>query len=369
MKISCTKEALLHAVQTVQKAVASKNTLPILTGIYLSAANGKLEMQATDYEVAISCTIAAEIEEPGTVVVSGRYFQEVVRKLPGTTVAIHALPTEKTIQITSNSAQFNLLNFPPEEFPVISRIAGERVFTIKDNVLRDLIKKTVFACSTDESRPIFTGGLLEVSGTDVQMVATNTHRLSLKKDHVEQAYENIKMIVPSKILAELARLLVSEHPLDVEISLNKNQVSFSYEEVYIRSRIIEGQFPDYHRVIPESFATIIELPTDSFLDAVERVSLLARDGEYNVIKLSFANNIVTITSNNPDIGKASETVTAMMDGNELEIAFNAKYVTDILKNIESEKLVFSLNTPLSPACIRPIDDTGYTYIITPVRTS
>jgi len=370
MKISCTKELLSHAVQIVQKAVATKAQLPILTGIYLSASGNTLELQATDYEIGVSCKIQAVVEEPGAVVLSGRYFQEMVRKLPGETVEISSSKEDRTIKITANFAQFNLLSLPAEEFPVLKPLSGDTVFTIKDNTLKELIKKTVFACATDESRPIFTGGLLEVNKQDVSMVATNTHRLALKKDIIEDKFENsIKMIIPAKILNELARVMVSDVPSDVTISCHSNQIAFAFDDVYIISRLIEGQFPDYNRVIPPNFATNVTINTDYFLDAVERVSLLARDGEYNVIKLAFANDSVIITSNNPDVGKAQETVPAKIEGNELDIAFNAKYVTDILKNINSEQLVFALNTPLSPASIKPIDDENYTYIITPVRTN
>lgn len=370
MKFSCTKESLNHAVQTVQKAVASKTPMPILTGIYLTAADNRLELQATDYEIGISCTIDAIVEEPGTAVLSGRYFQEMVRRLPGETIQIASTQEDRTIRITSNLAQFNLLSLPAEEFPVLKQPTSETIWTVKDNVLRELIKKTTFACSTDESRPIFTGALLEINQRDLTMVATNTHRLSLKRDKSDVASaEPGKMIIPAKILNELARIMVSDIPMDVNMYFLRNQIAFSFENVYIISRLIEGQFPDYNRVIPPSFATSVTLDTDAFFGAVERVSLLAREGDYNVIKLAFKDNTVIITSNNPDIGMACETVPAAINGNELEIAFNAKYVTDILKNIDSEQIVFSLNTPLSPASVRPVDDETYNYIITPVRTN
>ncbi|MCE5285255.1 MAG: DNA polymerase III subunit beta [Pelosinus sp.] len=375
MKISCAKDQLAIAVQTVQKAIASKNTMPILTGIYLTASNGKLELQANDYEIGISCIIHAEITEPGTVILSGRYFQELVRKLPGDTVEISTDNVDKTIQINSNSAQFNLLSLPVEEFPVLKPLPSSNKLVLKDNVLKELIKRTVFACATDEARPIFTGCYLTTDGFKISMVATNTHRLALKVDQLDNfgqdaaTEENIHMIIPAKILAELARLLTSETPVDVTISWHKNQVSFQFDNVYIISRLIEGQYPDYNKVIPPSFVTTVKIDTSSFFDAVERISLLARDGDYNVIKIFFKNDNVVITSNNPDIGKAYETVAASITGNELEIAFNAKYITDILKNISSNQLLFSLNTPLSPACVQPIDDSSYTYIITPVRTA
>lgn len=369
MKIYCNKDLLNSAVQTVQKAVATKPQLQILTGIYLSAHNDKLELHATDYEVGIKCTIDAKVEQPGTIVLSGRYFQEMVRKLPGDTVEISSSTEDHTIKIISNSAQFNLLSLPPEEFPVLKQLTSDDFMIVRDNVLKELIKKTVFACATDEARPIFTGGLLEFKGNEIIMVATNTHRLALKKDQNEQFTDDIQMIVPAKILSELSRIMTSEIPVDVKIYRLKNQVAFEFENVYIISRLIEGQFPDYNKVIPPSFATNVKINTKQFLAAVERVSLFAREGDYNVIKLAFKNNSITITSNNPDIGKACEVVEAAIDGNELEIAFNVKYIADILKNIDSEQLYFSLNTPLSPACIKPIDDKNYIYIVTPVRTS
>lgn len=374
MKITCSKDRLNHAVQTVQKAVAAKATLPILSGIYLSAENNKLELQATDYELGICCTIDAHVDIPGKIVISGRYFQELVKRLPGDTVEIASSTEDRTIKIMAGTSQFNLLSLPADEFPVLKSLFdkqnGTSNLTIKDNVLRDLIKRTVFACATEESRPIFTGALLELTENDVRMVATNTHRLALKKSITEQttSNSNLKIIVPSKILNELARLLNSELPVDVNICWEKNKVAFRFENVYLESRLIEGQYPDYNRVIPPEFGTTATINTALFIDAVERVSLMAKDGEYNVIKFQFNTSEVSITSNNPDIGKAYETIPVSTEGTDITIAFNAKYVTDILKNIGSPELLFSLNTPLSPASIRPVNDENYTYIITPVRT-
>ncbi|MDR3588727.1 MAG: DNA polymerase III subunit beta [Negativicutes bacterium] len=369
MKLSCQKDQLQHAVQTVQKAIATKTPLPILTGIYFEARENELQLQATDYEIGISCTISAAVEEPGAVVLSGKYFQEMVRRLPGETVNISSSQEDRTIKITSNNAQFNLLSLPPEEFPVLKPVSSENILLVKDTVLRELIKKTVFACASDEARPIFTGGLLEVEDAEIRMVATNTHRLALKREKLDESKNNVKMIIPSKILNELARLLGNEDPQDVTLSWQKNQVGIAYDNVFINSRLIEGQFPDYKKVIPPTYSTTIKINTDQFLDAVERVSLLAREGEYNVVKFSFQKDSVIITSNNPDVGKAYETVPAEKNGNDVEIAFNAKYVSDILKNIDSQELLFSLNTSLSPAHLKPWDDDNYTYIITPVRTN
>ena len=369
MKFSCSKDQLVHAVQVVQKAVSNKPQMPILSGIYINAQPDCFEIQATDYEIGISCKIEGLVTEPGAIVLSGRYFQEVVKRLPGDNIEIYTNKEDNTVKLISLSAQFNLLSLPADEFPVLYPLIGETNFTIRDNILRDLIKKTVFAASNDEARPVFTGALLEVVDSEVLMVATNTHRLALKKENLDNITNNIKVIIPSKILNELARIMVSEIPSPIKITCHHNQISFSFDNIYIISRIIEGQFPDYQRVIPPNFATTVAIKTADFSSAVERVSLISRDGDYNVVKLAFRNNEILITSNNPEVGKAEEAIAANIEGNELEIAFNAKYIVDILKNIDDEKIFFTLNTPLSPASIKPENDENYNYIITPVRSN
>lgn len=370
MKISCSKQQLTHAVQSVQKAIATKSQLSILTGIYISASEGKLELQATDYELGISCTIDAEVIRPGKIVLSGKYFQDLVRKLPGNTVELETSTEDRTIRITSNKSQYNLLHLPPEEFPVLRHVKNDFPLIIKDSILKEIINKTVFACSNDEARPIFTGALLIIENGSICMVATNTHRMAYKKDVIENGNNNLKMIIPAKILTELARLIsLKEESRDIKIYNLKSQVAFVFDDLYIISRTIEGQFPDYNRVIPTEFATNVTIKTADFQDAVERVALVSSAGDYNVIKLDFQEDSSVITSNNPDVGKAMETVATKHQGKTLEIAFNAKYITDILKNIETPEFVFSLNLPLSPACIKPVDMDDYTYVITPVRTS
>lgn len=369
MKFSCSKEDLVRAVQIVQKGVSSKPQMPILSGIYLKAENNVLELQATDYELGVSCKIKANIDEPGIVVLSGRYFQEVVRRLPGDTVNIFNDQTEHTVKIVSNMAKFNLINLPSAEFPVLRPLEGTTSLMIRDNIFRDLIKKTVFACSTDEAKPIFTGALLEISDSNVTMVATNTHRLAIKREILDDIAGNIKIIIPAKILNELAKIITDDVPNDINITCTNNQICFSFDDIFIISRLIEGQFPNYDRVIPKEFATNIIVNTSEFTEAVERVSLISRSGEYNVIKLSFKDNCVMINSNNPEIGKAEESVDVAISGNGVDIAFNCKYVIDILKNLGSERFYFSLNTPLSAANISPMDDDSFNYIITPVRTS
>ena len=369
MKISCPKNELVNALSIVSKAVATKPQTPILSCIYLRAENGILEIQATNYEIGLVTKIPAEIEEPGQIAITGRYFQEVVRKLPGDNVSISFNREEKIVHIQSNQANFTLLSMNAAEFPTIKEMEGNLQFKIKDNILRSLVKKTVFACSNDESRPVFTGCYMEVADTRFTMAATNTHRLAVKYETFDDSIGNIKVIVPSRILQELLHNMTSEIPTDVTVTCTYNQISFAFENLYMTSRLIEGAFPDYHRVIPPEFATVVKLATAEFSSAVDRVSLISRSGDYNIIKLEFANNQVHISSTNPDIGNAEEYIPAEIEGPELTIAFNAQYIMDVLKNVDSEDCQIKLNQPLSPAAIREADDENYTYIVTPVRTA
>lgn len=368
MEIICNRNLLHQAVQTVQKAVSSKAQLSVLSGIYLSAENGQLELQATDYELGISCTIEAEVRIPGKVVIAARYFQELVRKLSGDTIHIEMSAAERSVQITAGSSTFNLLCMPVDEFPVLKHLTSDQPIRMKTEVLRELVQKTIFACSNDEARPIFTGALLLIEDGTVTMVATNTHRMAYKKD-VAQSGHSLRMIIPAKMLGELARIMPTEENDEVIVYNLKSQVAFVFGHVYFLSRIIEGQFPDFKRVIPPQFNTKVQLKTGDFLEAVERVSLLSSSGDYNIIRIEVGNDSLLVRSNNPDVGKAIEKITAQVEGDQFEIAFNARYITDVLKHMDDPECLFELTAPLNPAAIKPLNDPDYIYIITPVRTA
>ncbi len=369
MKIRCEKDQLLTAVQIVQKATAAKTTLPILTGIFLSAADGLLELQATDYEVGISMTIPAEIIEPGKAVLSGKFFPEIIRKISGKSIEIFSVAQSSMITVSSEKTEFKILSFPADEFPTIKKFESNNSITISDELLKDLIRKTVFACSTDESRPLFTGALAEVSDTEITMVATNTHRLALKRKMLSGSTSALKMIIPGKLLNELVKIINFDVPTDVSIFWLKNQVAFSFANIYVMSRVIEGQFPDYKKVIPTDFSSYCTVTANALFEAVERVSLLAKDGEYNIIRIKFNENTIELAGNNPDAGSATEMIDVIPEGERMEIAFNAKYLLDVLRIAGNGNVKFYLKSALSPVMIKLMDDNEYTYILTPIRTN
>lgn len=366
MNFTCKTTSLNKAIQTVQRAISSKPSTPIFSGIHLIADENTLEIQAMDINMAIACNIEAEVQEKGEIVVSAKHFSELMRKLPGETVTIMKNTEEKTINVQSDKSDFQLLLMNEDDYPKFPEFNGDKQIVLEDEKIKELIKKTIFACSTDEARPLFTGILVEIQDEKITFVGTNTHRLSIKT--MEQAgSEAMSMIIPSRVLSEIARNLTSELPQEVKLSLLNNQIMVQIDKVVIVSRLIEGKFPDYRRVIPPAFNIKTMFNVKELAGAVERVSLFSSDGDYSIIKVSVDNNEIVVSSSSPDVGKGREVIECQTQGEGLNVAFNSKYIIDILKNLNDEQATMELNTSLSPVCIKPITESNYIYIVTPVR--
>ena len=379
MNISLAKNDLISALQIVSKGLSTKPQTPILSGIYMTAKEGQLELQTTNYELGFILTIPAEIHITGTAVLPGKYLTEFARKLPAEEVSIDTDSSDGLAVIQSGAARFTLRTMEISDFPVLHRMDGTLHFTIKDRTLARLVKKSAFACLREEQRdrrPIFTGCQLEVEGKDVTFAATNVHRLAVKSEQLEEDAGQIRVIIPAKFLEEVTRTISSEVPADIHVTCSYNQVSMSSGSIYMTARLIEGTFPDYRRVIPreENIRTKVTLDAASFASAVDRASLIARTDQYNIVKLSFAQGLMRISSNSPEIGEAEETIPAEVTGDDVTIAFNASYLMDALKSLDSDTCILSLQgsneqgVNLSPMTIREEADPNYIYVVTPVRT-
>lgn len=379
MNISLAKNDLISALQIVSKGLSTKPQTPILSGIYMTAKEGQLELQTTNYELGFILTIPAEIHNTGTAVLPGKYLTEFARKLPAEEVSIDTDSSNGLAVIQSGAARFTLRTMEISDFPVLHRMDGTLHFTIKDRTLARLVKKSAFACLREEQRdrrPIFTGCQLEVEGKEVTFAATNVHRLAVKSEQLEEDAGQIRVIIPAKFLEEVTRTVSSEVPADIHVTCSYNQVSMSSGSIYMTARLIEGTFPDYRRVIPreENIRTKVTLDAASFASAVDRASLIARTDQYNIVKLSFAQGLMRISSNSPEIGEAEETIPAEVTGDDVTIAFNASYLMDVLKSLDSDTCILSLQgsneqgVNLSPMTIREEADPNYIYVVTPVRT-
>lgn len=366
MIITCNTSELSKAIQTAQRAISSKPSTPIFSCIHLIAQEARLTVQAMDLNMAISSTIAANIEEEGEIVVSAKHLSELVRKLNADTVTISKNTENKTIKVTSGSSEFQLLLMNEDDYPKFPDFDGNKSITIEDEKIKELIKKTIFSCSSDEARPLFTGILVEAKDDKLTFVGTNTHRLAIKS-LPQTTLEPLSMIIPSKVLYEISRNLMGDMPQEVKISLLNNQIMVLIDNIIIVSRLIEGKFPDYNKVIPAKFAVTCSVKVKELAGAVERVALFSTDGDYSTVKMSIGQGEMTITSSSPEVGTGREVLPCTTEGDSLNVAFNAKYILDILKNVEAETILMSMNTSLSPVCITASEEADYIYIVTPVR--
>ncbi|NPV53135.1 MAG: DNA polymerase III subunit beta [Firmicutes bacterium] len=364
MRFECRRDDLVSGVQTVQKAVSARTTLPILSGILLEGRDGKLRCVGTDLELSIETYITAQVGEMGSLLLPARYISDISRKLPEDHAVVEASETY-IATVSSGRAVFKINGMDPSEYPIFPVIDEGVRFGINGGILKNLIRYTSFAAALEETRAFLTGVLFDVAPKGINMVATDTFRLAMKREQYNMELEGERrVIVPARALNEVMRL-IRENDEIVEVSLGENQIAFKFGETTIVSRLIEGQFPNYAQVIPKGFKTRLLVETDKLLAAVERASLVGKD-EFGTVKLAVSNDTLMIRANSPDVGQAFEEIAASREGEDGEIALRSKYLTDVLKVIDGERIYIELTGAISPACFREEKSDDYIYLIMPV---
>ena len=369
MHITFPKANLQKAINVLQKVSQNKTSSNLPGAIYMTTKNGQVELQGNDFELGIRLTIDGDIKEPGTLVVGSRYFQELIRKLPGDTIELYKPEDGNSLTITSGSSEFNLVTLHPDDFSLVEQIHDQDHVNIDSFAMKELIDLTNYAAATDEDRPVFTGALLEIKENEVTMVATDTHRMAVKKITIDEpATTPMRAIIPTKMLAEVSRLLPTDNPAMINIIWNRTQIVFNFESIYIISRLIEGTYPEYEKVIPSQFDSSAVIDRREFAGAVDRVSLLAKDISYNVIRYDWAESNVTLSTQNTEIGMAKEDVAVEFKGTPFTISFNGRYISDILRHSTGDNIHLFLKQN-GPVVIRQDNNPNYTYVVTPVRTN
>ena len=369
MHITFPKANLQKAINVLQKVSQNKTSSNLPGAIYMTTKNGQVELQGNDFELGIRLTIDGDIKEPGTLVVGSRYFQELIRKLPGDTIELYKPEDGNSLTITSGSSEFNLVTLHPDDFSLVEQIHDQDHVNIDSFAMKELIDLTNYAAATDEDRPVFTGALLEIKENEVTMVATDTHRMAVKKITIDEpATTPMRAIIPTKTLAEVSRLLPTDNPAMINIIWNRTQIVFNFESIYIISRLIEGTYPEYEKVIPSQFDSSAVIDRREFAGAVDRVSLLAKDISYNVIRYDWAESNVTLSTQNTEIGMAKEDVAVEFKGTPFTISYNGRYISDILRHSTGDNIHLFLKQN-GPVVIRQDNNPNYTYVVTPVRTN
>lgn len=377
MKFIIQRDRLINTVQDVMKAISSRTTIPILTGIKIIASEEGVTFTGSDSDISIESFIPKEedgneiidIKQSGGIVLNAKFFGEIIRKLPMDTVEIEVLNHHQTI-IRSGKAEFNLNGQDHDEYPHLPQISEEHVFSIPTDLLKTLIRQTVFAVSTSETRPILTGVNWQISDSVLTCTATDSHRLAMRTAPIEiDPAVSYIAVIPGKSLIELSKILDDTNE-PVEIVFTENQILFKSKNILFFSRRLEGNYPDTSRLIPTESKTELVLHARDFLHAIDRASLLARGERNNVVKLAtLEDKVIEISSHTPEIGNVIEEIQSQsIEGEELKISFSAKYMMDALKALEGTNITISFTGAMRPFIIRSVEDTSILQLILPVRT-
>lgn len=364
MKFSVSKEKLLAGLQTVQNVVSTRTTLPILSNVLLQAANGQVRLTTTDLDVGVSGTIDAQVEKDGGTTLPARRLATIVRELPAAEVQIE-VDSKNVATIRCGQSFFKILGLPEEEFPPLPRFEEAKSFTLPQQALRDALKKTSYAISTDETRYVLNGILFSFKENKLTMVATDGRRLAMLDLEVEFARsQEAEIIVPTKCVTELSRLLGDDG--EVKMSIAENQVAFEVGGTLLVSKLIEGNYPNYRQVIPGEAKERITLERELFLNAVHRVSLLSSE-KSNSVKLVFTKNNIEIAANTPDVGEAKESLAVAYKGRDFSIAFNPEFLQAPLRNLTNDEVYLDLIDEMSPGVIKI--QSPFLYVLMPMRIS
>lgn len=363
MKVTCERRDLHEGLQTVARAVSSRSSLPILGNVLLEPETDTLRLAATDLELGIERRVPARVGEAGPITLPAKTLSEIVGVLPEAEVTIAADSTGDVV-LTCRRSEYRLHGLPAEEFPVLPEVGAEATFTLPEGELGKMIRQTIFAAASEDTRPILTGVYTVLDDKSLLMVSTDTHRLALRRGAVTEASGEVAAIIPARALQELSRGLEPDSEQPIQVRLDRNQVQFRSERLAVVSRLIEGQFPKYEKVVPSEHTRKLTIQKDEFQQAVRRAAVVAQHNNHRVI-MRTTGEMLTLTAEG-DMGQAHEEVEVIREGDDIQIAFNARYVLDVLGVIDSEGLYLEMTEPLRPAVMRPVGGPEYLMVIMPM---
>ncbi|MFO7871642.1 MAG: DNA polymerase III subunit beta [Kiritimatiellia bacterium] len=364
MKFKVSKPQLLEGLQTVQNVVSTRITLPILANVLVKAEKGRLLLATTDLEVSIQRAVKAEVTKAGASTIPAKRLTSIIRELPDQPVEID-IDEKNTASINCKSSFFKILGLPEDEFPPASKPDGKYCYKLEQGIFKEMLRKTVYAASTDETRYVLNGLLLSFKQNKLTVVATDGRRLALVEYEVEIPKEaEIDIIVPTKVANQLIHTLADEGELNLYVS--GNRVTFEFGDVMISSKLIEGTYPNFNQVIPSQSEERIAVERESLLTALRRASLVTSEKSI-ATKLTFGKNKLVVSTNAPDVGEARETVPVKYAGKEIEVAFNPEYMIAPLRTLTNDEIYIEVTDDLSPGVIKC--DIPFLYVLMPMRVS
>jgi DNA polymerase-3 subunit beta len=367
MKLSLSASELLSQLQTVTRVASARSAVQALSGVMVSASSDSSpELLATDMEIGLRVPLAAEVIRPGSAVLPARLLLDVARSLPTEQLTMELRSSEQDVELICGPATFHLRMLRAEDFPTLPGPTAETRITIPAEAFIETVSRVQRSASKDETRPVLTGILMSASGQELRMVATDSYRLSVKETALEAPLQgSLEANVPARALGELVRIAQQDDSETLAVSVGQNQVVFELGNTVLSSRLIDGQFPNYRQLLPDSVDHELRLSTGEVADVVRRISLLAQKNA--PLRLSFSEGTLTVSAQTPDVGGASEAIPVPFHGEEFDIGFNPEFLRDGLESIESDELVLKLISPLRPGLIESPDTGDFVYLIMPIR--
>lgn len=377
MNVSVMQENLARGLAVVSRAVSSRATLPVLANVLLRTQDAGLKLTATNLEIGINCWVPGKVAEEGEITVPAKLLTDLVASFPNQRVDLVLSPKDRTLKVTCAGSRSSIKGIEADEFPVVAAIGDAPATSVDARALREALGEVVFAAATDESRPILTGVLTKLTGSRMTLAAADNYRIAVR--HLELAApvsSEMTIVVPGRSYGELMRILPdAEAPVEITVTPNKSQILFHTEGIDLVSRLIEGQFPNYEPVIPSSHTSRAVVDREAFLAGTRRAQIFARDSA-NIVKIALGGDgdgedasAVSITAHTADVGDAADALEANLEGSPTTIAFNARYLIDVLSNLGADEAALELSGPLAPGVIRGVGKDDYVHVIMPVRTA
>ena len=366
MQITCDRDQLCDAIHTVQRAITTRTTLPILHNVLLEASDGTLTITATDLEMTIRSVITANIDEPGRTTTPVKYLSPMVDSLRLDEVSV-AADSRDQLSLKAGATSYTINGLSADEFPVVPTVESASEIELPQGLVREMIEHVVFAASTDESRAVLTGVLVEIQPEVLRLVATDTHRLAVRQEPISvEVPEGKSAIIPAKALREVHRLLERDSEEPVTLSFSDNQVKCVMGDTVVMCRLLEGSFPNYEKVIPSDYEREVTVDKEQLGAVVSRVMIVGRQSAGRVL-FDIAASGITVSARSQDVGEAREELPAQLTGEPMEIAINGEFLVDAMNAVDAEQLVLRLNAPLSPAVITTERGENYTYVVMPMQ--
>ena len=363
MRFTIDTQDLNAGISTVIKALGNRTTVNILEGIYTEASGDNVLLRCTDLSLQIETILPAAVEEEGACVLPGRLFSELVRRLPGETTSIRS--EESTVHIESGRAKTAVQSENAKDFHNMPDVRQEFAVSIQKGVFKNMIRQCIFATAQDDSKPILTGVLFEICGNTLSMVALDGYRLALRKENIAEDIGEQSVVIPARSLIEIGKTLEDSED-KVKVIFSKTHVMIDMGYTHITTRLMDGEFIRYKQILPSTHTTRVRISRQELLDSIERVSLMARESKKNHIKFTFEGDILTVSANS-DIGNSSEEIMIDSKGSDIDIAFNAKFFSDVLKVLDDSDVYLDMNNNISPCVVMPVQGESYYYLILPVR--